>query len=143
MCIRDSTLPSFLRRKSNSSDLPRMTPSKSLKPPTWAFEIFVIRPIVGLQIPDNKFISPTALAPISIIAISSFSVTPKTVKGTPIWLFRLPLVALTLYFELSTFSIKFLVVVFPFDPVNPIKGIFNFFLWYLARSCSSLNVSLT
>ena len=56
--------------KSKSSDFPLTTPSKFLKPFICALEIFVIIPSVGLAISHNNPISPTALAPISIIAIS-------------------------------------------------------------------------
>src|SRR5690554_3189728 len=53
---------------------------------------------------------------------SVFSSKESKVKGTPIWLFRLPTVALETYFWLSTIWINSLVVVFPFVPVMAIMG---------------------
>ena len=44
------------------------------------------------------------------------------ISGTPIWLFKLPLVAKVLYFWLSTLKSNSLVVVFPLVPVIPITG---------------------
>ena len=60
-----------------------MTPSMSLKPSRCAPDILVIKAIVGLEILQSCFISPTALAPISITATSQFSFIPRILNGTP------------------------------------------------------------
>ena len=58
------------------------------------------------------------------------------VSGTPMWLFRFPLVAVTMNFLERTWAISSLVVVFPLLPVRARIGMPRYFLWNVARSWS-------
>jgi len=48
------------------------------------------------------------------------SVIDSNVNGTPIWLFKFPMVAVVLYFSDKTTFMSSLVVVFPLLPVKAI-----------------------
>mgnify|MGYP001254838048 CR=1 FL=1 len=66
------------------------------------------------------------------------------VSGTPMWLFRLPLVACTLNFFDKTEAVSSFTVVFPLLPVRPSTGMSaKVSLWYFARSCKVLRTSST
>ena len=56
-------------------------------------------------------------------AISCSFLMESTESGTPIWLFRLPVVAKQWYFWDKTEKINSFVVVLPLDPVRPTMGI--------------------
>ena len=77
------------------------------------------------------------------MAISCSGRTESKVKGTPIWLFKLPKVAIVLYFSFKTTCINSFVVVFPLLPVKAIKGIESCFLWKLDNFWRHSSASLT
>ena len=79
-------------------------------------------PILGRTILQIYSISPGILAPISIMAISSFPLHSKIDKGTPIVLLKFPFVDIVFMLAESTWVNKSFVVVFPLDPVMPING---------------------
>ena len=81
------------------------------------------------------------LAPISITAISVSGVMLSKLSGTPISLFKLPLVAVTLNFRSSTAAIRFLVVVLPFVPVRPSTGSLPSRTWVRCQMARSRKVA--
>ena len=88
-------------------------------------------------------ISPGWLAPISMTAIPVLSVMRSRVRGTPIWLLRFPMVAVTRYFAESTAQISSLVVVLPLVPVRPRTGMRNRERCMRASLCKASMVSST
>ena len=115
-------VPPLAERKSYRLPLALLTPSKEPKPRIWAVPTLVIRPKSGAQTFTRRSMSSGWLAPISMTAISVSGVIESTESGTPISLFRLPTVAVTLYFVERTSRMSSLVVVLPFVPVRPMTG---------------------
>jgi hypothetical protein len=93
----------------------------SLEPnrPIWAKPTFVITPTSGHAILESAAISPGARMAISTTATWCSGASSISVKGTPISLFILPDVAITLNPADSTDAIMSFVVVLPALPVTP------------------------
>ena len=112
-------------RSSYNSPLVAITPSREPNPCRCAFPTLVMSPKLGHTSFTSVSISPGLLAPISITAARVSPLMRNRVRGTPIWLLRLPSVAITLYFFLRHAAISSLVVVLPFVPVRATTGILN------------------
>ena len=105
-----------------------------MNPSRWAFPILVIRPSVGAAMRHNSSMSSGLLAPISIMAIWCCALSLSSVKGTPIWLFRLPSVQSTLYCVCKAQLTSSLVLVLPLLPVMPSTGMSKRRRWAWASS---------
>ncbi len=105
--------------------------------------MLVISPWVGSAMAVSSAMSPTLLAPISMMAMRCSSVSRNRVRGTPMWLFRLPVVASVGRSALSTACTSSFVVVLPLLPVMAMNGMRNCRRWWVARSCRAFSTSGT
>ena len=111
------------RAPSVSDTFSCITPASDPKPSTCAYPTFVITAMVGSMISRSRGISPGTLAPASTTSASASSDAPRMVSGTPIRLFRFPVVACTRYVVVSTARIISRVLVFPLEPVTATTGL--------------------
>ena len=131
--LNPSRISSFASR--TASRLPSL--------PICASPMFVITPWLGSAISHNLRISPAAFIPISSTISSSSVSTFTRLRGSPMWLLRLPAFLSVLYLvERTRYNISF-VVVFPLLPVTATTGILRFILMKCARSCKDRSVSFT
>ena len=82
-------------------------------------------PKVGFAIAHSSSISLNLFAPISISAIWCSALSLNNIRGTPMWLFKFPIVERTAYFWDKTQLINSFVLVLPLLPVIPITGMSN------------------
>ena len=85
----------------------------------WQKPMFVITAAFGCAAFDSALISPRSLIPISMTAASKLLFKPKSVRGRPISLLKLPSVFSVLNRAESTAKIISLVDVLPTEPVTP------------------------
>ena len=81
--------------------------------------------------------------PISHTAISSAGSAFRMLRGTPMWLFRLPSVATVRNFRERTAAVRSFVEVFPLDPVRPTTISFRLERHQEASFCRAVSVSST
>ena len=85
----------------------------------WEVPMLVMMPIFGRVISHRGASSPEWFMPISHTAASSDGVARRMLRGTPMWLFRLPCVAMVRNPCERTEAVRSLVEVFPLEPVRP------------------------
>ena len=128
---------------SNSSPLPRATPSSPPKPSRWAGPALITSPTSGRASAARCAISPGWFAPISITAQRCMSSSRHSVNGTPMWLLRLPCVTRQGPSSLRIAPVISLTVVLPLLPVMPTTGPRNDRRHAFAKRDSATSVSGT
>ena len=107
---------------SKISVLARRTPSRFSRYSRWQVPMLVITAVSGRAIFASLCMSPKWEIPISRTAISSSSVSRKTVRGRPRSLLKFPSVLSVRSFRLRTEAIISFVLVLPTLPVTPVTG---------------------
>ena len=82
-----------------------------------AVPMFVMMATSGFAIAARGWISPGWFMPISSTAISSAALARSSMRGTPMWLLKLPSVFSTRNRRLKTAAVKSFVLVLPLLPV--------------------------
>ena len=109
----------------------------------WEVPMLVMMPMCGRAIPHSGASSPGWFMPISQTAISSSGSAFRMLRGTPMWLFRLPSVATVRNFRERTAVVRSFVEVFPLDPVRPTTVSFRLERHQEASFCRAASVSST
>lgn len=85
----------------------------------WEVPMLVMMPIFGRVMSHSGASSPGWFMPISHTAASSAGEAWRMLRGTPMWLFRLPFVAMVRRPWERTEAARSFVDVFPLEPVSP------------------------